>query len=153
MMDAHLAERFWRRVDRNGPFVPALGSRCWIWTGGRGGKGRPSQRYGQFKGGRAHRIAFTLERGTIPAGLVLDHLCRRRVCVNPEHLEPVTHAVNILRGNGFAGVNARKKCCKHGHRLVGGNLLVGTGRPGKRRRSCRACARARVTKWKMRNGL
>lgn len=71
--------------------------RCWEWTGGRDGNG-----YGRIRvGGRqqgAHRISYELFVGPVPTGLELDHLCRLRHCVNPGHLEPVTHAENMRRG-------------------------------------------------------
>lgn len=144
--------RFWEKVDKRGPITPAMRTRCWLWTGGRGGKGTPSQRYGQYRRRRAHRVSYELLVGAVPSGLVLDHKCRRRECVNPGHLEPVTHRVNILRGEGNAAINARKSACKHGHPLSGRNLLMTSGRKGAPRRACRACALNRKIKWSERNG-
>jgi hypothetical protein len=71
---------------------------CWLWQGDRSPKG-----YGSIKtpsGQRlgVHRYFYELYRGPIPDGLEIDHLCRRRNCVNPEHMEAVTHLVNIRRG-------------------------------------------------------
>ena len=81
-------ERFWRKVDRSGD--------CWIWTAG-----TYTQGYGSFAIGytsiQAHRFAWTHLRGPIPEGLTLDHLCRTKRCVNPSHLEIVTHAENSRR--------------------------------------------------------
>lgn len=65
---------------------------------------------------RAHRIAWRLKHGEIDDGLVLDHLCRVRACVNVRHLEPVTQQVNTWRGEAPAGVNHRRETCKRGHR-------------------------------------
>lgn len=87
---------------------------CWIWHGAK------LKGYGQIRGndGRtkyAHIVMYELWRGPIPEGLVLDHLCRNPACVRPTHLEPVTQKVNLERGEGWAGVNARKTHCPQGH--------------------------------------
>lgn len=87
-------ERFWHRVE--------LGDGgCWLWTGGKTTAG-----YGSFKydghSGYAHRYAYEVMVGEIPDGLELDHLCRVRNCVNPEHLDPVTPSVNKQRVYGRA---------------------------------------------------
>lgn len=70
---------------------------CWIWLGeeNRNGYGRFKRRGKKIM---AHKYYFQLFKGPIQRGLVLDHLCRNRACVNPEHLEPVTVQVNTLRG-------------------------------------------------------
>lgn len=77
---------FWRQVEKQS-------NGCWLWMGRRRWSG-----YGLFRGHGAHRIAYMLARGSIPEGLVLDHLCRVRPCVNPDHLEAVTDRENIRRG-------------------------------------------------------
>lgn len=84
---------------------------------------------------RAHRVFFEAERGAIPDGLTLDHLCRNRSCVNPWHLEPVPNKVNILRGQSHPARNARKAVCLRGHPLSGKNLYL---RPDGYR-ACREC--------------
>ena len=82
-------DRFWSKVE--------LGPDCWLW------QGRPNRfGYGQFRGIRgrmimAHRFAYVLLRGPIPAGLTLDHLCETPACVRPSHLEPVTNSENLRR--------------------------------------------------------
>jgi len=116
---------FWERVDKNGPipaYRPDLGP-CWIWTGPKnpGGYGTP---YFQGKMRRAHRVAYELILGTIPAGKQLDHLCRVRHCVNPAHLEPVTNKENALRGFSFSAKNAKKTHCINGHEFSGQNLRI-----------------------------
>jgi hypothetical protein len=94
------ARRFWAQVDKDGPLPEerqSLGP-CWVWTGCK----HPVTGYGVF-GGKGtqlvHRIAYQYLVGLISKGLHLDHLCRRRSCVRPEHLEPVTPRENIRRGN------------------------------------------------------
>lgn len=108
---------------------------CWLWTGPMNGE--PG--YGTMKvfGGYAlaHRLSYELFVGPIPDGLVIDHLCNNRPCVNYEHLEPVTYRENILRGNGLAAHNARKTHCPKDHPLSGDNLRI----YGKRR-FCHACS-------------
>lgn len=122
-------ERFWEKV--------ALGDGCWKWLGFLNDSG-----YGMFKAYSdrsmmlAHRYSYELHVGPIPEGLQLDHLCRNPACVNPGHLEPVTHEENVRRGN--AGHNMRSKThCPQGHPYAGDNLYVYDGR-----RHCRACGRA-----------
>jgi len=82
--------RFWARVE--------VTKTCWLWTGSRSRDG-----YGKFEPAtsvfyKAHRFAYETVVGPIPEGLTLDHLCRVRRCVNPDHLEPVTNQENLLRG-------------------------------------------------------
>jgi hypothetical protein len=112
------AERFWRSVEKRGS--------CWIWTG------TINLGYGTFQAGgkslRAHRVAWVLvHRRPIPDGLSLDHICRVRSCVNPDHLEPVTTRINVLRGIGVTAINARKTHCRRGHPLELGNLFYVRG--------------------------
>jgi hypothetical protein len=128
------AERFWSRVRRT--------ETCWWWEG----KVNPATGYGQMgllrregSGGYAHRAAYLLVKGPIGAGLTLDHLCRNRRCVNPDHLEAVSSRINTLRSPlTLAGINARKTHCKHGHEFTPEN--TGLDRRG-RSRHCLRCAR------------
>ena len=98
---------------------------CWLWqvhlnTEGYGSIYKHGQRV------KVHRFSYELFIGPIPAGLVLDHLCRRRNCVNPDHLEPVTNTENILRGASKIGeyLNGRTHC-DHGHALTPDNVYTG----------------------------
>lgn len=136
-------DRFWSKVDRDGPipdFAPHLGP-CWLWTAKRDTYGYASFWFdGANVGG--HRFAWLhIANRVIPGGLHLDHLCRIRHCTNPDHLEVVTVAQNVLRGVGLAAENARKTHCIHGHEFSPENRLV-YWRDGGQRRSCRMCSRA-----------
>lgn len=111
---------------------------CHVWTAQvrKGG-------YGGFRMGRyqlAHHAAVVLDGRIIPEGMVVDHTCRNRLCVNPAHLRVVTPRVNTLENSdALAAINARKTHCIHGHALAGANLIVRT-RGG---RDCRTCLRSR----------
>lgn len=128
-------QNFWEKVVAGDP---KLTPGCWIWIGGiqKDGYGRCSP--GPMKGSRlAHIRAYEQIKGHIPEGLVLDHLCRRRHCVNPDHLEPVTNEENVRRGISVSVVNSRKTHCRQGHPFEGDNLIVRSSGG----RSCRACQR------------
>lgn len=126
-----VADRFWEKVDKTGD--------CWLWTGAqtRGG-------YGNFGMGghagltmRAPRAAVLLTRGSIPDGMEVDHLCRVRLCVRPDHLEVVTREENNRRR--CEAMRNRTECPK-GHPMSGDNLMVTSS--GRRR--CRTCIPSRL---------
>lgn len=93
----------------------------------------------------AHRYAWITLVGEIPAGLHIDHLCRNKVCVNPDHLEPVTPRVNVLRGYSMVAANARATHCTHGHEFTPENTRLKHGD-----RICRQCRRDSNRRYKAR---
>lgn len=99
---------------------------CWLWNGRLNVSG-----YGVFHQTPAHRLVYELLVGPIPTGLVLDHLCRIRRCVNPDHLDPITQEENMRR--------ARLTSCRRGHPLTDENVYV---TPSTGARTCRVCKRA-----------
>ena len=107
--------------------------RCWLWTGATNGNG-----YGKFDNSYAHRFSYEMFREPLAKRLTIDHLCRNRACVNPDHLEAVTQRENVLRGESVSAKCARKTCCPKGHPYLGYNLLL---RPNGNRR-CRICDKA-----------
>lgn len=126
-------ERFWSKVEKT--------SGCWEWRAFRNARG-----YGQFGVGSlrdgtrrlvlAHRFAYEEERGPIPQGLELDHLCRNPACVRPDHLEPVPHAENVRRGS-----KAQATHCVAGHAFSQDNTYR---HPRTGRRTCKECRRRRL---------
>lgn len=115
-------------------------SGCWLWMGAINADGYGTMRLSNpRRNALAHRGIYAMACAPIPEGLELDHTCRVRCCVNPEHLEPVTHAVNVARGDcGKAGAafQRNKTHCPAGHLYDARNTQH---RPNKGRR-CRTCA-------------
>lgn len=122
-------------------FTPEPNSGCWLWLGSIDTDG-----YGTFcytadqprTRIKAHRAVWQFFRGEVADKMTLDHLCRNRCCVNPQHLEPVTLRENLRRGFGSPAINARRTHCKQGHLLSGENLFYTKG--GKERH-CKICNR------------
>lgn len=115
---------------------------CWEWNGfiNQDGYGMLSAKFNGKLTLSAHRYSYMIEKGEIPKGKQLDHLCRNRKCVNPDHLEPVTNYENMMRGNALASINAKKTHCIHGHPLSGYNLII---RNKSGHRDCRICGNER----------
>ncbi len=131
-------------LKRGGPMRDRLLSKielsddgCWLWTAHRDVVG-----YGRLRVGPtskpAHNLVYEVFVGAVPEGLELDHLCRNRGCVNPEHLEPVTHRENVLRGASPIAAAAAQTHCLRGHALSGDNVYI---IPSSGSRQCRTCKR------------
>jgi hypothetical protein len=134
--DGKLLARFMSKVAK-------VESGCWEWQAFRERDG-----YGRFRLGKhqlAHRVSYLMFVGSIPDGLVIDHICRVRCCVNPVHLRAVTNRENILAEGSlaFSKANSAAVQCPRGHDLVEPNLIPGSLRRGFR--ACLACNRAAGT--------
>lgn len=119
--------------------MPIPESGCLIWLGA-----PTSDGYGQItwqqQFHRVHRLYYRLKKGEIDSGLVLDHKCRVKLCCNPDHLEPVTDKINVLRGIGLTAINSRKTHCPRGHPLTIENLSPSRLKRGSR--TCKICLAA-----------
>ena len=120
---------------------PVLG--CWIW------QGKPmSNGYGvicvEGKVSLAHRTSYEVLKGSIPRGLQIDHICRVRMCVNPDHLRCVTITENVLCGEGLTAQNSRKTHCSEGHLFSPENTGIYVRKNGRPKRYCRQCENART---------
>lgn len=135
------SEKILKRIEKF--IVPDPNSGCWLWIGS------TSVGYGKFSGGKtregkrcpisAHRFVYEHHKGKIPEGLELDHLCRTRCCVNPDHLEPVTRLENVRRGQGGMHLRWRTHCPK-GHPYDNENTRL--KKSGKYiSRSCKTCVK------------
>lgn len=128
-LSAHSAQLFWSRVEKT--------AECWLWHGfidhnGYGVINLPVD--GGWSKFFAHRVAFSLDQGECAVDQPLDHLCRKRNCVNPSHLESVTHAINIARGMTPVAEKAQQiVCLKCGSELT----IVPRGNFGTQRRCLR----------------
>ena len=125
---ACLPSRFWSKVSVHE-------SGCWVWSAAKNALG-----YGRFRLSQPRRMvlphvhAFVVFCGEVPPGKELDHLCRNPSCVNPAHLEPVTHQVNMQRS-----APATRECCPQGHPYTAENTYMEGSK-----RHCRVCRLKRV---------
>lgn len=121
---------------------------CWQWIAGLSDTGYGSFTARESSASNAHRWAFEFFFGEIPKGLVLDHLCRNRACVNPWHLDVVTHRVNIARGEAADGTRRRAAAlthCPHGHEKSEANTYRSYNPKYNRWECvCRPCRNARL---------
>jgi hypothetical protein len=120
--------RFWGKVEKS--------DGCWAWKGYVSKKGYGTFYIDNVRGTcGAHRYSLKASGINIPKGLVVDHTCRNRACVRPDHLRVVTPRVNVLENsNSPSALNAKKTHCPKGHPLSGDNLIRNGGE-----RLCRAC--------------
>lgn len=136
-MRGSLEMRFWAKVERGVPEA------CWPWLGGKSSAG-----YGAIRSDapgwpmlKAHRVAYEIAKGTIGEGMVIDHTCANKACVNPAHLDAVTGAENSTR------FSQRRTHCRRGHALTPDNLVKRN-----RLKQCRTCHNADYRAWRRRPG-
>jgi hypothetical protein len=139
-----IEQTFWERANKT--------DGCWLWSGQLNDDG-----YGIIRRRSAHRYAYTLLVGEIQDGMEIDHTCSNRHCVNPAHMEPVTHTENIqrswVRGKCeskrymLSKMQKAKTHCPHGHPLSGNNLSI-DGHSGARR--CRICNNEKAKRYALR---
>jgi len=118
-----LPDRIWPKVHKT--------ESCWLWLGAH------NRGYAKLGTLSIYRWTYEQLKGPIPAGLTIDHLCRVRGCVNPDHMEAVTAVENVMRSTAPAALNAKKTHCKRGHAFDAAN----TAR-SRNSRVCRACRSA-----------
>jgi hypothetical protein len=122
--------RIWQYIDQSGD--------CWIWTGSKMPRARCP--YGMFciergRPGMVHKWLYEYVYGPVAHGMELDHLCRQSLCVNPTHLEPVSHRENVRRGASMI----KRSHCKRGHSFSLSNTLLYASPSGGQRQQCREC--------------
>lgn len=115
---------------------------CWLWVGylNRDGYGILS---GEEFSTLAHRISYFCFKGQIPKNYEIDHLCRVRNCINPDHLESVTHKVNTLRGETLPAKNLKKTHCPKGHPYIETNIYLEKSKYNTLLRRCKTCQLAK----------
>src|SRR6267142_4962404 len=148
-----LPHRIRKKVVFKTCLVSDLPGDCWIWTGAIGKKNGYVYVNWAGKSQIAHRVVYILTGHSIPPRFTLDHQCRQRPCLNPDHLKPLTLANNVMAGEGIAAKNARKTHCVNGHEFTPANTyrVPSTGH-----RNCLRCQqihnKARFTPKQVLNG-
>jgi hypothetical protein len=139
-----ISERIWQYIKKE--------EFCWRWV-----YALDVQGYGALKvsnkSKKAHRVVYELLRGPIPENMTLDHLCKNRWCVNPDHMDIVTSGENALRGNGPFAKNKRKTHCKYGHEFVPENIRPTVDKRGNVNRSCLRCYLDGLEKRRVRDAI
>lgn len=132
---------------------------CWVWQRkvdhGGYGQARFTDAGGRKRDVGAHRFSWAAFRGPIPPGLQIDHVCRNTLCVNPDHLEPVSSKENVRRGKAALGRWGRQRdshrtTCNHGHPLNDDNVLYYARADGYVVRICKPCRARSSREWKAR---
>lgn len=135
---------FWSRVDAQGL------TDCWLWTGATQTNGYGSAAHGgEGRTALAHRVAYELAVGPIPAPLTVDHLCRNKKCCNPAHLELVTAAENTRR----AAAANRPTHCPQGHEYSADNTYIKHRSNGQINRACKQCRRMKQQEYRARRAV
>lgn len=125
-------------------YIPVTESGCWIWTDHLC-RGDYAQFYINGALQMSHRVSYEIHIGPIPRNMEIDHICRVRCCVNPEHLRPLPHKDNVLCGSGLTAKHALKTHCINGHPFSGDNLQF---KPNRNERVCRQCNKDRALAWR-----
>lgn len=131
-------------------FIPEPNSGCWLWTGGIGsdGYGIFGEIKSKWEGNAvfpgAHVVSYVLHHGPVPEGREVNHKCRVRLCVNPQHLEAATHLDNVrYSADAFRerGLRIRRSHCSRGHEMTDENVVLSGSR---KERTCRECRKIRA---------
>lgn len=121
--------------------MPIPFSGCWVWMGAMANKTGYGKCWNGVDHEGAHRFSYRVHKGPIPDEFVIDHMCRVRLCVNPDHLRAVTQHENVMCGEGAAAKNARRTHCTSGHSLADAYEKYDyRSDDGRKTRHCKTCA-------------